>query len=175
MRKRGDAEIDDLAVSAAHGNRQAADKLVRLVSPGALVRCRLRIFSSHDCEEIVQQAWVSAWNALPRFDPRLASFDTWFHAILHRRMLDHLRRRFRRPDEGRPQALTIVPDDAASTEPIPREEIEPSKRTNHCTIALIGSLRTHGHSCRGNTLASGSVSSRTRLQGSLRVCWRKRF
>jgi RNA polymerase sigma-70 factor, ECF subfamily len=67
--------------AAARGDRRAFEQLYRR-HVGRINRLCLRLTGGHreTAEECVQDAFVSAWRALPRFEVRSA-FATWLHRI----------------------------------------------------------------------------------------------
>jgi len=74
-------------------------------------------------EDVVQETFVSVWQAASSFDPTKASARTWILTIAHRRAVDAVRRR-RRPvlsldlnDADAPMRLPAVPDVWAEVSP----------------------------------------------------------
>jgi len=73
------AEATTIA-SAARGDRRAFEDLYRR-HVGRVNRLCLRLTGQRElAEDCVQDAFVSAWRALPRFETR-SSFSTWLHRI----------------------------------------------------------------------------------------------
>lgn len=112
-----DAEPDDheLVARCQRGDLGAYEQLV--------CRHRQRMFqlaysmvrNEADATDIVQEAFVHAWQGLRRFH-RQASFSTWLYRITTNLCIDLARRRQRRPTVA--FADTIQPDtDAAAPEP----------------------------------------------------------
>ena len=66
--------------------------------------------------ELTQEAFIRAWKALDRFDPKYR-FSTWLFRIAHNLGIDHLRRRrlktipLTRPDKNGDEIEVVVPDD----------------------------------------------------------------
>ncbi len=93
-----------LLAAAARGDRTAFDTLVRLHTP-RMYRVALRIVGEPaDAEDVVQDAWISAWRSLPRFRGESAP-STWLYRVVTNAALGLLRR----------QRLT-VPLDAETVE-----------------------------------------------------------
>jgi len=51
-----------------------------------------------DAEDAVQEVFIDLWKSASRFDPDVASEQTFVAMIARRRLIDHRRRRQRRPD-----------------------------------------------------------------------------
>jgi len=86
--------LDDrglLAVAAA-GDRTAFDTLVRRHTP-RMYRVALRIVGEAiDAEDVVQDAWISAWRGLRAYRGDAAP-STWLYRVVSNAALAHLRRR----------------------------------------------------------------------------------
>ena len=85
----------DLVARGRRGDAEAFAELVRL-HQDAIYRLALRMVGPDDAEDLAQQAFIKAWQALDRFDGASA-FGTWLYRIAVNACLDHLRRlaRFR--------------------------------------------------------------------------------
>jgi RNA polymerase sigma-70 factor (ECF subfamily) len=87
------ADTDDaLVLRAREGDPRAFDLLVHRHTP-RMYRVALRIL--HDpaeAEDVVQDAWVSAWRGLPTFRGDSAA-TTWLYRVVTNAALQHLRRR----------------------------------------------------------------------------------
>lgn len=53
-----------------------------------------------EAEDVVQDIFVSLWKSADRFDPSIASESTFVAMIARRRIIDHTRRKGRRPGES---------------------------------------------------------------------------
>jgi RNA polymerase sigma-70 factor (ECF subfamily) len=77
---------------AAAGDHAAFDTLVRRHTP-MMYRVALRITGgSAEAEDVVQEAWLSAWRALPAFRHQ-SSVSTWLYRVVTNGALALLRRR----------------------------------------------------------------------------------
>lgn len=94
------AERDPLGLAADEARQVERARAGDVDAFGALVAAHtgrayglaLRIVrSASDAEEVVQDAFVRAWNALPGFRGE-AAFGTWLHRIVVRRALDRRER-----------------------------------------------------------------------------------
>jgi RNA polymerase sigma-70 factor (ECF subfamily) len=90
------AEADEaaqrLAVAAQSGDRRAFEQLVRLHKASLYRFVRRYVGDADDAYDLVQDAFVSAWLALRRFDAR-QSFAAWLRAIALNKCRDFGRRR----------------------------------------------------------------------------------
>ncbi|MFI9822027.1 RNA polymerase sigma factor [Streptomyces sp. NPDC052013] len=80
-----------LAVRASEGDDDAFAVLVRRHSRPLLALARHLLGSQADAEDVVQDAFLSAWRRLPEFR-HSASFGTWMYRIVTNRCLNTLRR-----------------------------------------------------------------------------------
>lgn len=110
---------DALVVRAQAGDRAAFGALVRAHSP-ALFRLCVRITGDAAlAEDAMQEAFVDAWRALPRFEAR-ARFSTWLHRIAVNAALGIRRSRApwgqRLVDDPEGEQLAALPDLAPGPE-----------------------------------------------------------
>ncbi|CCH29221.1 sigma-70 family RNA polymerase sigma factor [Actinosynnema sp. NPDC047251] len=81
-----------LLEAAVRGDTAAFDELVRRHT-GRMYRVALRIVGDPvEAEDVVQDAWISAWRALPRFRGDSAA-STWLYRVVTNAALAHLRRK----------------------------------------------------------------------------------
>jgi RNA polymerase sigma-70 factor (ECF subfamily) len=98
---------EDLFKQAIKGNRNAFDQLVRTHTP-TMYRVALRITgTAAEAEDVVQDAWISAWRALPGFRHE-ASVSTWLYRVVTNAALAQVRRR--RPTVSLDAALSSDQD-----------------------------------------------------------------
>jgi len=69
-----------LVVRAQHGDLRAFEQLYRLYIDRVYGLCLRLVRNTAAAEDCTQQAFVSAWTALPGFKAR-SSFGTWLHRI----------------------------------------------------------------------------------------------
>ncbi|ASR35506.1 RNA polymerase subunit sigma-70 [Prauserella marina] len=90
----GEGRDPDIAVlaRAARGEAAAFDRLVRKHTP-RMYRVALRLTgSAAEAEDVVQEAWLSAWRAMPGFRGE-AAVSTWLYRVVTNTALASLRRR----------------------------------------------------------------------------------
>lgn len=88
----GTAAGEALARAAQAGNTRAFERLVFLHKAPLYRFVRRYVGDPDDAYDLVQEAFVSAWLALRRFDAR-QSFATWLRAIALNKCRDYGRRR----------------------------------------------------------------------------------
>ena len=112
----GTHERSELESSFANGG----DRTVRLAYDryGSLVYtfCR-RTVGHHDATELAQDVFVAAWRAQQSYDPGRGGLGGWLMAIARNKVIDHLRRRGRRP-------LTDADADSASIANLRNDEVD---------------------------------------------------
>jgi len=79
------------------GDEAAFEALVRDEGGRLLARARTLLQDEEDARDVVQEAFLSAYRALDRFDGR-STLSTWLHRIVINAALMRLRRRKRRPE-----------------------------------------------------------------------------
>lgn len=128
-----------LLAAAAGGDRTAFDSLVRLHTP-RMYRVALRIVGNKtDAEDVVQEAWISAWRALPGYRGDAAP-ATWLYRVVSNAALGQLRgRRYTVPidavgaellaadDSYCPERATVAGEQHAAVHRAVAE-LEPSQR-----------------------------------------------
>jgi RNA polymerase sigma-70 factor (ECF subfamily) len=92
-----------LVREAAQGSRPAFDRLREIHSPGIRTFLGSRV-GDPQVEDILQDVWIAAWTAMPRFRQG-SQFKTWLFAICFNKYRDYCRAQKRRPqtvqlDEG---------------------------------------------------------------------------
>lgn len=89
---------DDLALSRRLADRrpEALAELYDRFAPLVLAVARRILGSAADAEEVLQEAFLQAWNQADRYDSARSSFSTWLVLIARSRALDRLRQRLSR-------------------------------------------------------------------------------
>src|SRR4051794_37679216 len=103
---------DEAAVVAAlrANDSGAFEQLVREQLPRLLTVARRILGNEADAQEAVQDAFLSAFKALPAFDGA-SRLSTWLHRIAVNAALMKLRRRQRRPEQSIEGLLPRFHDD----------------------------------------------------------------
>lgn len=109
---------ETLAKRAQRGDVDSFDAIVQRHAP-AIYRFVARTLPERtDCDDIVQEALIAAWNALPNFAFR-STLRTWLFSIAARKTADLLRRRG-------PVVVSEIVQDVATSEPGPVEKVADS-------------------------------------------------
>jgi RNA polymerase sigma-70 factor (ECF subfamily) len=106
---------ESLVVLALDGDETAFALLVRRYQRRLTAFLGQLVGDSELARELSQEAFIRAWSALERFDPRYR-FSTWLFRIAHNLGIDQLRRRrlhtvslYRRDGDGE-EVEVVVPD-----------------------------------------------------------------
>lgn len=86
-----------LLTELRQGREEAFEKLVRSQGGRLLATARRIVGNEEDAREAVQDAFLSAFKALPEFSGQ-SQLSTWLHRILINAALQKLRRRQRKPE-----------------------------------------------------------------------------
>jgi len=90
-----DRGLDSLWQAARTGDDQAFEELITSLHP-AVFRVALGMLGDYqEAEDVAQEAFLSAWRALPRLKPD-TTFGAWLRRVTVNASIDHLRRRKRR-------------------------------------------------------------------------------
>jgi RNA polymerase sigma-70 factor (ECF subfamily) len=118
---------EQLAYRVQKGDRASFEVLVRKYQVPLLRFIRERVHSEADAEDIVQDAFVRAYQRIDRYRDAWR-FSTWLFTIAHRLAISHLRaRRPRNLATG--EEIALAPDHHADSQPGRKiTELESSKR-----------------------------------------------
>ena len=108
-----DRAADDEATLLAElrrGSDAAYETLVRTTSPRLLAVARRILSSEEDARDALQEAYTSAFKALPRFEGQ-SRLSTWLHRIVVNTALMKLRSKKRRPEDSIDSLLPGYKDD----------------------------------------------------------------
>lgn len=97
---------EDLALAAQNGSKEAFGQLVLRLQGPLFHFLSLRVADPGEAEEIVQEAFLRAWQKLAQYDPRWR-FSTWLFTVAKR--LTASRARSRKPAMVHDEVLAGVP------------------------------------------------------------------
>lgn len=110
----GDLPDEELVAAALEGDQRAYGSLVRRYQRRLVAFLAQMVGDLDTAQELAQEAFVRAWSALERFDPRFR-FSTWLFRIAHNLGIDQLRRRrlqtvplLRQDPDGEEMELEVV-------------------------------------------------------------------
>ena len=130
-RRAGDRE---LVRRAWQGDAEAQRELVRRMTPVIWSLCRRSGLPPAEAEDVSQDVFISALDALPRFRGE-SRLSTWFSTLTLRRASDYRRAPARRdPPSGYPSDLSF-PAPVASA-PSPEESASAAQRADRVWCAL---------------------------------------
>ncbi len=119
----GDASL--LAALRA-GEAVAFETLVRTHGGRMLSVAKRFLTNADDAQDAVQDAFLSAFKAIPAFDGR-AQLSTWLHRIVVNAALMKLRTQRRHPEESMDDLLPTFLDDGHQAAPSPRWKYVPNE------------------------------------------------
>ena len=100
----------------ANGDEEALRPLHRRYAPIAF-GIAARSLGAPAAEEVVQETFFAVWRERATFDPARGSFRSWILQIAHRRVLNELRQRERRPkSDGAEDAIEGLVDPEADVD-----------------------------------------------------------
>ena len=130
------AEEVSLLAALRAGQDSAFESLVRLHSGRMLSVAKRFLCNSEDAHDAVQDAFLSAFKALPAFDGR-AKLGTWLHRIVVNASLMKLRTKKRHPEQSMDDLLPTFLENGHQAEPAPRWKIVPNELERVETQQLI--------------------------------------
>lgn len=165
------ADLATLVARAARGDREAFAALVRHHQRPLFSFLGRMGLGQGEAEELAQDAFLRAWQHLPRYQPSQAAFSTWLYTIARRLALNELDRADRRlrehPADG--------PPDRPSPAPGPAEQLQQHQQQR----ALQAALRQLGAADR-SVLALAyvgelSLADVARIEGSTEAAIKARL
>lgn len=85
------AEVTRLVDRAKGGDSQAFGLLYDRFQPEILRYLTYRTRDAETAEDLTQQVFLKAWQAIPRFEQRGVPFKAWLYRMAHNQMVDHFR------------------------------------------------------------------------------------
>lgn len=161
---------------ASRGDAEAFRVLVETYQT-QVYRLALRICGESGAEDAAQEAFLSAWRALPRFRGE-CQFSTWLYRLTANAAVDYLRREKKQRTDG-----DIAELDPMDDSPTPQERAEQSDTRQRVQAALAQLTREHreilllrymqeldyGEIAAALGISEGTVKSRiSRAKGRLR-------
>ncbi len=109
-------EVTGLVDRAKDGDAQAFGLLYDRFQPEILRYLIHRTRDHEAAEDLTQQVFLKAWQAIPRFEQRGVPFKAWLYRMAHNQMVDHFRTRkttselgdFDLPDEADQESALLA-------------------------------------------------------------------
>ena len=121
---------ENIIARARRGDADAFEQLV-VAYRDQVFRLALRMCSSEaDADEVAQEAFLSAWKALPNFRGE-SQFSTWLYQLTTHAAIDLMRR------EKRQIAADITEVSAADPAPSPQQQAEQSEQREIVRDAIL--------------------------------------
>lgn len=111
-----DADDAELIIAVLAGNNKGFDQLVNRYQRAMLTVAQQIVRNPTDAEDIVQDAFLLAFEALPQLD-NLNRFGSWLYSITRNRALRFMKRSSRIQLHDDEDAELQIPDDPNSTDP----------------------------------------------------------
>ena len=86
------ARVDALVERARQGDADAFGAIYDRFQPEIVRYLRHRVGDIDHAEDLCQQVFLKAWQAIPRYQQRGAPFQAWLYRMAHNQMVDHFRR-----------------------------------------------------------------------------------
>jgi RNA polymerase sigma-70 factor (ECF subfamily) len=86
------AAISHLVEGAQHGDADAFGALYDRYQPEILRYLVNHVRDHATAEDLTQQVFMKAWQAIPRYEQRDVPFKSWLYRMAHNQMVDHFRR-----------------------------------------------------------------------------------
>jgi len=96
------ADADPLVRRAIQGDADAFGELYTLHLDAIYRYIFFRVGHEAQAEDITEEVFVRAWEALPRYEPGQHPFTSWLYRIAHNLVVDHHRR---------PESVPVQPSD----------------------------------------------------------------
>ena len=92
------AQVVALVERSKRGDAEAFGALYDRFQPEIVRYLAHRVGDVHAAEDLAQQVFLKAWQAVPRYEHRGVPFRAWLYRMAHNQMVDYFRRR--RPTTG---------------------------------------------------------------------------
>lgn len=124
---------------AAAGDLAAFSKLILKHQWSVRAFLLVRLSRKHEAEDLAQETFLTAWKNIGKFDPS-RPFAPWLRGIAENHLCNHLRK-FRAEPIGGNEALQLILDQYAATEPSVRNESDLAEAMRECLAGIQGEAR----------------------------------
>ena len=87
------AAVGALVERARHGDANAFGALYDRFQPEIVRYLTHRVGNADTAEDLAQQVFLKAWQAIPRYESRGVPFKAWLYRMAHNQMVDYFRTR----------------------------------------------------------------------------------
>ena len=116
--------LDALVDRARQGDADAFGLLYDRFQPEIVRYLAHRVGDPDTAEDLAQQVFLKAWQAIPRYEARGVPFKAWLYRMAHNQMVDHFRTRrptadldgIDVPEEAEAEALVLAGETSAALE-----------------------------------------------------------
>lgn len=88
----GSEAVDALVDRAKAGDADAFGRLYDRFQPEILRYLTHQLRDRHWAEDLAQQVFLKAWQAIPRYEQRGVPFKAWLYRMARNQMIDHVRK-----------------------------------------------------------------------------------
>ena len=113
-------EVRALVVRSQKGDANAFGQLYDRFQPEIVRYLSYRVGNPDTAEDLAQQVFLKAWQAIPRYEYRGVPFKAWLYRMAHNQMVDHHRTRRPTTDlEG-----VEIPEEAEAEQRVLVQEVQ---------------------------------------------------
>jgi RNA polymerase sigma factor (sigma-70 family) len=132
-----DKSDEELIVEYLGGRRGAFDELTLRHLDGVYSFVRRFVGNEQEAEDIVQDAFVKAWNNLKKYNPKSSKFKTWMLRIARNTAIDFLRKKKHVPfSQFESEGVNVLTETVADDEESPEESLARAGDSREITAAL---------------------------------------
>ncbi len=129
-----DPEEASLALRARAGDAEAFGELYELHVDRIYRYVAYRVATQAEAEDLTEQVFLKAWEAMPRYEERGLPFRAWLFRLAHNLVIDHYR--VRRADVPLSVVLGADLDNRHPALPDPQAELEARQEVDELRSAL---------------------------------------
>jgi len=111
--------IQDLAIQAKHGDAAAFNVLFKRLYTSAFQHARKYLKCHEDAEDAISVAFAKAWHDLPKWNPKLGTFEAWFFRVTQNTTINVYRKLQREKNRFSWYSETLDADECGKIDVIP--------------------------------------------------------
>lgn len=121
-------EVKSLLAEAKAGGQAAFGQLYDMFASKIYKFIRFKVNTVEIAEDILQDVFLKAWQALPKLELERLNFSAWLYTVARNAVNDHHRRHYRTPQTVSLDERLDMPDKGAQARVIEQSEIEQVRR-----------------------------------------------